>query len=51
MRMTFTMVFPLLVGFLELVAGIVYLAHKQYALAATWIFYALACVGLAIAGR
>jgi hypothetical protein len=48
---TWTMVFPLLVGLLELFAAIVYAYDRQWWLAMSWFFYALACVGLAMAGR
>ena len=49
--MTLTMVFPLLVGSLELCAGIVYAYNHQWALAVVWAAYAVACVGLAIGSR
>lgn len=49
--MTFTMVFPLLVGLLEACAAVVYAYDRQWWLAMCWGFYALACVGLAMAGR
>lgn len=45
------MIFPLVVGVLELVAGIVYVVKGQYGLGVAWISYAVACVGLAFAGK
>lgn len=45
-----TKVFPLLVGALELCAAIVYAYKGQGWLALTWFAYAVACVGLAMAG-
>lgn len=49
--LTGTMIFPLLVAFLEGAAGIVYFVHDKPALGVAWICYAIACVGLAIAGE
>lgn len=48
--MTLTQVFPLAVGALEFVAGVVYLVKGQPWLGLTWICYGFACVGLAKAG-
>lgn len=49
--MTVTMIFPLVVGALELVAGIVYFTKGQIGLGVAWTAYAVACVGLAFAGK
>ncbi len=46
-----TTAFPLLVGFLELCAAVVYALSGQWWLALAWSAYAVACVGLAMAGR
>ena len=43
-----TRVFPLLVGALELCAGLVYWWQGKPWLALAWICYAVACVGLAM---
>lgn len=39
-------VFPYLVGFLDLCAGVVYFYNRQYALGLTWTCYAVAAVAL-----
>lgn len=39
--------FPYAVAVLEFGAGFVYLYHKQYALAVTWLAYGIAAMGLA----
>lgn len=44
-------IFPLLVGVLEFAAGCVYAYQRQWWLALTWVAYAVACVGLAMAAR
>lgn len=44
--MSIESLFPLLVGLLELGAGIVYLLKRNYWPALTWLAYAVACVGL-----
>ena len=46
-----TLIFPLLVGLLELCAGLVYAWAGQWWLALAWVCYALACVGLAMGSR
>jgi len=46
-----TRVFPLLVGALELCAGIAYAVNRQWWLALAWGCYALACVGLAMGSQ
>ena len=38
--------FPYTVAILDLGAAVVYAYHRQWALAWTWFFYALACVSL-----
>lgn len=43
-----TLVFPLLVGALELAAACVYAWVGQWWLALAWACYAVACVGLAM---
>ena len=48
--MTWTRAFPLAVGALELGAAIAYAWTGQWWLALTWLAYAIACVGLAMAG-
>ena len=51
MTVTVTMIFPLVVGAFELIAGIVYFVKGQYGLGVAWVSYAVACVGLAFAGK
>ena len=46
-----TMIFPLLVGLLELCAAVFYMLNNQWWLALAWFAYAVACVGLAMGSR
>jgi hypothetical protein len=46
-----TAIFPLLVGLLELCAGVIYAWKGQWWLALAWAAYAVACVGLAMGSR
>lgn len=44
--MTFMAIFPYAVGVLDLGAALVYLLNRQWALAMTWLCYAIASVAL-----
>ena len=44
--MNITIIFPLLVGLLELGASIFYAWNGQWWIALTWFAYAVGCVGL-----
>lgn len=44
--MTITRVFPAAVAVLELCAGLVYLWHRNWPLAVTWLAYGIAAIGL-----
>lgn len=49
--MTWTVVFPCLVGVLELAAAIAYAFARQWLLALAWACYAVAAVAFAFASR